>query len=182
MLLGLILFFQSGVEGIISNWSTLFLVNESHFIQDHALYALSIFVFSLTLTRIVLTFLLNRVRSYLVLIVSVATSILGTLLILTTSIPNGEMIGLSLLGIGLAAGFPIILSYVGALYPELSGTAFGLVLVVGLAGNILLNFLMGIISGSYGVVVYPLLLLICTICMGMILTITLKRISNKTYI
>ena len=182
VLLGLILFFQSGVEGIVNNWSTLFLVNERNFIQDNALFALSIFVLSLTLTRILLTFLLNHVRSYQVLIISVGCAITGILLIMATSVPYREIIGLVLLGAGLAAGFPVVLGYVGALYPNLSGTAFSLVLVIALGGNILFNLVMGFVSNSYGMRAYPLLLLLCTISLAAILAVTLKRISKNTYI
>ena len=181
ILLGLILFFQSGVEGIISNWSTLFLVTESDFIHDHALFALSVFVLSLTLARLVLTLILNKARSYKVLVVSVSIAFAGVISLMV-SFPNNEVVGLAMLGAGLAAGFPIVLSYVGSLYPNLSGTAFSLVLVIGLAGNILLNFLMGLISKSVGIGVYPILLLVCTISMVAVLLITLKRISKNTYI
>lgn len=179
ILLGLILFFQSGVEGIINNWSTLYLQTESSFIQDHSLYALSLFVLSLTLTRVALIFLLNRIRPYRILIVSILVVTLGVICFMVPGLSNREVIGLVLLGSGLAAGFPVVLGYVGALYPQLSGTAFGMVLVIGLSGNILLNFFMGLISHTYGVGVFSMLLLICTLSMAAVLVITLKRISTK---
>jgi fucose permease len=181
ILLGMILFFQSGIEGIISNWSTLFLVTESGFIHDHALFALSVFVISLTITRLVLTFVLNRARSYKVLIISVIIAF-GGIVSLMVSFPKHELVGLALLGAGLAAGFPLVLSYVGSLYSNMSGTAFSLVLVIGLAGNILLNLVMGLTSNSLGISVYPSLLIICAICMAIVLYLTLKRISKHTYI
>ncbi len=181
LLLGLILFFQSGVEGIISNWSTLFLVTESGFIHGNALFALSVFVISLTAARLVLTFILNRARSYKVLLISVVVTFSG-IFCLMFSFPHHELVALAMLGIGLAAGFPLVLSYVGTLYPDLSGTAFSLVLVIGLAGNILLNFIMGLISSSLGIKIYPLLLMLCAICMAIVLIVTLKRISKNIYI
>jgi MFS family permease len=101
---------------------------------------------------------------------------------LMVSFPYNELIGLALLGVGLAAGFPLVLSYVGTLYPKMSGTAFSLVLVIGLAGNIILNFIMGLISGSTGIKVYPILLMLCALCMAATLIVTLKRISKNTYI
>ena len=182
ILLGLILFFQSGVEGLISNWSPLYLVNESGYVQEEALYALSTFVLSLTLTRLVLTFLLNHIRPYKVLLFSMTTGIVGILCIMTTSFAGSEILGFVLLGSGLAAGFPIVLGYVGTLYPDLSGTAFSIVLVIGLSGNILLNFYMGILSDKGGVNTFSTLLLVCAVCLMAVLLITLKRISKHTYI
>jgi MFS family permease len=59
--------------------------------------------------------------------------------------------GLLILGAGLAGGFPIMLGLVGNRYSELSGTAFSLVLTVALLGNMLINYVMGIIAKSYGI-------------------------------
>jgi fucose permease len=56
-----------------------------------------------------------------------------------------------MLGAGLAGGFPIMLGFVGNKYRELSGTAFSLVLVIALAGNIIINYCMGIIAQAYGI-------------------------------
>ncbi len=179
LFLGLILFFQSGVEGIINNWSTLYLQTESSFIQDHALYALSLFVLSLTLTRVALIFLLNRIRPYRILIASIFLVNLGVFCFMAPGLIYREVIGLVLLGSGLAAGFPIVLGYVGTLYPQFSGIAFSIVLVIALSGNILLNFFMGLISETHGVGVFSTLLLTCTISLAAVLVITLKRISRK---
>jgi MFS transporter, FHS family, glucose/mannose:H+ symporter len=58
---------------------------------------------------------------------------------------------LIILGAGLAGGFPIMLGLVGNRYSELSGTAFSFVLTVALLGNMLINYMMGIIAKSYGI-------------------------------
>ena len=100
LLLGLILFFQSGIEGIINNWTTLYLQTESNFIQGNALYALSLFVLSLTLTRVVLIFLLKHIRSYLVLVVSILLVNVGILCFMYPILPEQEILALILLGIG----------------------------------------------------------------------------------
>ena len=59
--------------------------------------------------------------------------------------------GLILLGAGLAGGFPLMLGLVGDRYKELSGTAFSLVFVIALLGNMLINYGMGIIAQVYGI-------------------------------
>lgn len=179
LMLGFILFFQSGVEAIVNNWVTLFLQTDANFVPEDALYALSIFVLSLTITRVVLSILLNYIRPYIILILSVLMVILGTTCFMIPEFPVQEITGLVLLGVGLAAGFPVILGYVSALYPQASGTVFSLIFVIAMTGNILLNFLMGIISHNYGVSVFTLLLLICAVCLFMVLLITLNKISSK---
>jgi len=179
LMLGFILFFQSGVEAIVNNWTTLFLQSDAKFVSEDALFALSFFVLSLTLTRVLLSILLNYIRSYIILILSIITVIIGTICFMIPELPAHEITGLVLLGIGLAAGFPVILGYVSALYPQASGTVFSLVFVIAMTGNILLNFLMGIFSQYQGVGVFTLLLLIGAICLFLVLIVTLNKISSK---
>lgn len=59
--------------------------------------------------------------------------------------------GLILLGVGLAAGFPIMLGMAGNRYAAQSGTAFSIIFTVSLSGNMLVNYLMGLISKNYGI-------------------------------
>ncbi|GAH43618.1 unnamed protein product, partial [marine sediment metagenome] len=53
ILIGVFLFFQSGVEGISNSWTTTYLRDVVDAEKEHALFALSALVLSLTLTRIV---------------------------------------------------------------------------------------------------------------------------------
>ena len=59
--------------------------------------------------------------------------------------------GLILSGAGLAGGFPIMLGFVGEKFSDISGTAFSFVFVVALIGNMLVNFLTGLIVHYHGV-------------------------------
>jgi fucose permease len=65
---------------------------------------------------------------------------------LLTAVP-----GLMLTGAGLAAGFPAMLGITGERFGEISGTAFSLVLSVALIGNMLINYLMGVIAQNFGI-------------------------------
>ena len=56
-----------------------------------------------------------------------------------------------LAGAGLAGGFPIMLGFAGDRFSNLSGTAFSFIFVTALIGNMLINFLMGLIVHNYGV-------------------------------
>ena len=179
LLLGMILFFQSGWEGIISNWSTIFLEDIAGRSPDNALFSLSLFVLSLTLTRLVLVPLLKRVRPYQVLIGSLIVNYSGVLFF---NLPIGSFsiyLALILVGIGSAAGFPVILSYVAELYSSLSGTAFSLVFVIALLGNILVNYTMGVISYLYGIEQYVKMLLAIQLFLTVFLIVALRNISTK---
>jgi MFS transporter, FHS family, glucose/mannose:H+ symporter len=59
--------------------------------------------------------------------------------------------GLILLGAGLAGGFPIMLGFVSSCYPSVSATAFSVVIAMGLLGNILVNYLVGVVADRVGI-------------------------------
>jgi len=82
------------------------------------------------------------------------------------------------LGSGFAAVFPVILGMVGDRYPAISGTAFSLVIVMALAGNSLINYLTGVISGIKGIGIFPYILITSLILMLVIYRI-LTGISSK---
>jgi FHS family glucose/mannose:H+ symporter-like MFS transporter len=68
---------------------------------------------------------------------------------------------------------------VGELYPEISGTAFSIVIVLALAGNSLLNYLVGMVSKLWGIVNFPVIIIICVVFMTLLYSIVSKIISKK---
>ncbi|MFC2088912.1 sugar MFS transporter, partial [Calditrichota bacterium] len=179
ILIGLVLFFESAMEGVTNNWTTTYLVKDIHLNVGSALYALSFLVLSLTIGRLILGTLLKKIASYIVLISCLFLIFCGILVLMLGSTQFSSIFGLILLGFGFAAGFPVILGYVGEIYSDLSGTAFSIVFVIALIGNILTNYLVGIISHSFGIKHYLTILLICIILMSILLAIVLKKISTK---
>lgn len=161
LLLGMFLFFQSAMEGIINNWTTSFLQDRSQLDAADALFALSTFVLSLTLARLVLAGVLRLLSPLIVLLISIGLLLLGSVLLMISTAPFSYFGGLILLGLGAAAGFPVILAYVGELYSELRGTAFSFVFFIALIGNTLVNYLMGLVANYYGIEIFPWVLIIC---------------------
>jgi FHS family glucose/mannose:H+ symporter-like MFS transporter len=92
-----------------------------------------------------------------------------------TTAYGAAVLGLILLGIGFAAGFPLTLGYVGDIYSNLSGTAFSIVLVIALIGNMLINYLVGVISHTYGIKQFTSLIIICIVFMTIILSTVITR-------
>jgi MFS family permease len=89
-----------------------------------------------------------------------------------------SLIGLVGFGFGLAAGFPVVLGYVGKMYKELTGTAFSLVITIALIGNVLSNHLMGWVSQYFGIGFYPVLLMLLVLVMGGLI-LGLRRKLNQ---
>ena len=179
VMLGLFLFFESAFEGIITNWTTTFLQNKSTIASTDALLILSIYILSLTLTRLILSSLLRRTSPINVLLISIGIIFIGMLLLLISNSWIMFILCFIILGIGTASGFPIILGYVGELYKSLRGTAFSLVFFIALIGNTFMNYQMGIIAEKFGINKYPLVLLFCALFIAFIAVVKLPKIARK---
>jgi fucose permease len=149
--IALFLFCQSSFEAIINNWTTTYLTTQLSVLPNKALYALSLFVAGMIIMRLLLGSIFRNASAIKIWIGSFTMILLALIFLSTARSFNTAVAGLILLGGGLAAGFPIMLGFVGDRYKELSGTAFSLVLVVALLGNMIVNYCMGIIAQTYGI-------------------------------
>ncbi|MBK6949538.1 MAG: MFS transporter [Haliscomenobacter sp.] len=152
LLIGGFLFFQSAFEAIINNWTTTYLGVRVAANERQALMGLSIYVLGMTLMRLATGSVLRKVSPKVILHVSLGMIIAGLLIMQFAPSLAVSVSGLFVLGLGLAGGFPIMFGFVGGRFTELSGTAFSLVIVAALIGNMLINYLMGAIAQSAGVV------------------------------
>lgn len=179
LLMSFFLFFQSGVEGLLNNWTTTYLQKEIGVSPQKALFALSYLVAGMTAARLLLGGLLKKVSSYRTLYVSLAITFAGSLVLMTASSYELSVFGLVLMGIGVAGGFPIILGYVAEIYAHLSGTAFSIALVIALIGNMIINYLMGVISHIYGIGQFSTFMVINLAVMAILLSVIKNKIGHK---
>ena len=178
LLTGFFLFFQSGAEALVNNWTTSFLQHQQ-VSEQNALFILTFFVAGLTAARLALGVLLKKISSYRLLLFSLTLALIAGIILLFAENYALILSAYIILGAGLAAGFPVILGYVGQLYAHLSGTAFSIVLVIALTGNILTNYFFGIISQRYGLWQFPQILSVLIICLLIFLFLVRKKISSK---
>jgi MFS family permease len=149
--IGFFLFCLSSFEAIINNWTTTYLTRKLSIADSQALYALSLYVAGMAIMRLLLGSVFRKVSARNILLASFLFLLTGCLLL---SNPPGYPTGIAALvciGIGLAAGFPVMLGFVGNLYASVSGTAFSIVLTIALIGNMIINFAMGIIVEKFGI-------------------------------
>ncbi|MBS1919923.1 MAG: MFS transporter [Bacteroidetes bacterium] len=179
LLIGLFLFFQSGTEALANNWTTTFLQKGIKIPEQGSLYILTLYIVGLTVARLVLGYVLKIISSFRLMLLSLILSLLGSIILLTAHDYPQSVIAYIILGIGFSAGFPVMLGYAGQLFPNLSGTAFSIVLVIALIGNTIVNYLFGFISHSYGIHLLPWLLLITAVCRIIFLFMLRKKVSLK---
>jgi FHS family glucose/mannose:H+ symporter-like MFS transporter len=150
-LMGLILFFQSGLEGTTNDWSPRYLKQFLHASDQAALFGLTLQVSALTLTRLILGGILRIVSSARILYASFACAMLGAAMVSFSTTYGMAVVGMVLLGIGYAACFPIILSFIGDRFPAACGTAFSIAFVFALFGNMTINKTMGRVAQDHGI-------------------------------
>lgn len=180
LLLSLVLFFQSGIEGLTNNWTTTYFEKIGNSSSETALLALTLMMSGMTIGRLIVGIILEKVKSYKIILMGSVIVIAGILILFF--VPGAALIGITLFGIGFAPVFPVILGYIGTIYPELSGTAFSIAFFIALIGNTSLNFLMGVFARYFGMGVFPLILFISVLIMSFIFIIVLNKASLKSRI
>jgi MFS family permease len=180
LLIAFYLFFQSSYEGLVNNWTTSYLTGHVGFPVSRALFGLSVYVAGMAGMRLIMGTVLRNVATRHIITISFALMIAGALLI------NSDLgiiivyLGLCMTGAGLASGFPVMLGYTGDRYAELSGTAFSFVLFVALCGNMLLNYCMGLASRTFGIGIFPFVILGVALSLIILFAIIYKKIKVKT--
>lgn len=171
------LFCQSSFEAILNNWTTTYLTKQLSVTESNALYALSLFVVGMAVMRLLSGSVLRTVSPKKILITSFVLILAGIIFLKYTQAFYFAIAGLILLGAGLANGFPVMLGITGSRYAERSGTAFSFVLVVALIGNMLVNYLMGVIANRYGIHQLTNVALIELVVMIMLSVFIFKRVK-----
>jgi fucose permease len=176
---GFFLFFASGSEGLVNNWITTYLENVLSVDNSKGLLALSALMAALTVSRLALGKMLKVLSSKTVLIIFVFFELAASVILYFASGYYYFMTGIVLLGVGMAACFPVMLGYVAELFSDLSGTAFSVVLVMALTGNMVVSYSMGIIGHLKGIETWPGILILCVAAMIALLRAFLFLTSGK---
>ena len=150
LLLGLLLFFQSGNEFIVGGYTTTLLTSEVGMSVGAASYALAGYWAALMLTRA----FLGRGRSSLtggrLVRASAAASAVVTAVLVTATTPDLAVAMVVVLGAALAGIFPAVLGVAGSRYPAHSGTVFGILFTMALCGGMTLPWVTGQAAAAWG--------------------------------
>ncbi len=173
---------QSGMEGMSNDWMTRYfsiaVLWGAQAEPWKPLVALMALTAAMVGARLVLSGLLKRVKSQHVLLASLALSAAGALLLALQESYWVAVGGSLLIGAGLAACFPVVLSYIGDLYPRQSGTAFSTIFFVALVGNMAVNKTFGWLAQIYGIQLYTTAMLVCLGLSAVLLFLLHKQIRK----
>jgi len=164
---------QSGMEGMSNDWMTRYFKQVTLSGQSHEEWKTQLGLVSLTgammIARAALSWLLKWLDSGVVLLGSITMAVSGEFVLLNSGSYATALCAALLIGGGLAAAFPIVLSYIGDRFPHASGTAFSAIFVTALVGNMILNKSLGYIAQSHGIEQYAKVMLGCLACSAILL-------------
>lgn len=175
IVIGFILFCVSSFEAIVNNWTTTYLMEELSISGGNALFALSCYVIGMAVMRLLLGSVFRTTPTLVILAVSFALLLAGCVVLRLADSYAVAVSSLIMIGIGLAAGFPVMLGLVGSLYPSVSATAFSIALTIALTGNMLVNFAMGLVVAEYGIVH---MITLALVLLGGMLVLTLSILGK----
>ena len=179
---GTMLFLESGMEITVGGWTSTFFKEELSMTDQSALVYLSLYWLGMMLARASLAAVLRRASPPRVLFGCLTVALAGSLLLITTRNPALAALGVSLLGVGFAATFPVVLGLVGDRYASLSGTAFSIVMVMALTGGMLLPYATGLLGTAYGLrgsfLIVPVGLALLATLLGIASTRLARQASN----
>ena len=150
LLMGMMLFLQSGMEITVGGWTSTFVTEELAVGERSALILLSLYWTGMMLARLAIGTVLSSVSPFRILYVCLTIALAGAIILLTTASVALAALGVFSLGVGFAAMFPTVLGFVGTRYAALSGTAFSAAITMALLGGMLLPYATGVLGERFG--------------------------------
>lgn len=148
------LFFQSAFEALVNNWTVSFFMETLGSEQNQALWALSVSILGLVSMRLLIGSALRDWHHFGLVRLSLLLFATGVVLLFTPAFIFVKMLGMYLIGAGLASGFPVMLGIIGEIFKGVSGTAFSFAMLIALVGNTIINYLTGLVTQLFGMSAY----------------------------
>ena len=150
LLVGLMLFLESGMENTVGGWATTYFVEQYGVGVDRAPIYLALFWLGLMLGRFAIGIFLRHAAGVSLLVAGMGTALVGALwLVAARGLPSAAA-AVFLVGGGFAPVFPVLFAVTGDRYPALSGTALSIALGMALIGGISMPFATGALAGAHG--------------------------------
>jgi fucose permease len=171
LLMGLMLFLESGVEITVGGWTSTFVTEELAVPERSALILLSLYWAGMMLARLAIGTVLSKVPPFRILYTCLVIALAGAALLLTTRDVSLAALGVFSLGVGFAAMFPTVLGFIGTRFSALSGTAFSAAITMALLGGMLFPYTAGVLGERFGMRGSFLIVPAALMILGVLLTV-----------
>ena len=144
VIFALVLFFQSGFEGVSGSFTVSYLDKACQIDNATATLSMTWFTIGMLAGRLPLGYIAKRLKDLGTLYLYLLTAFTGVVLLYACGHQVSIVyIAMTLIGFGVGATFPVVLNYIGSTFRALSGTAFSIALFIALCGQSIMNRLAG---------------------------------------
>lgn len=173
LIMSLVLMLESTVESITNNLATTFFTNNG---IANAVMLLTIMSVALMLARFLMSAIGNKISQQVMLYGFLAILLIGFILMAVAGKSFViAAVAMSLVGIGTAATYPVVLGMLGGKYKNLSGTAFGIAIAIALAGSTIFNKVVGNSLLDY----LPQAMMVAVMCLVLLFTLGCKKLNDN---
>jgi fucose permease len=150
LVLGALLFFQSGSEFTLGGYSSTHLTRGAGMSVPAASYAIAAYWAAIMLARVTLSRMALRVPGHRLVLACALGSAAAVAVFVSAMQPAAAVTALVLTGAALAGIFPTVLGIAGAQFAAGTGTVFGILFTAALTGGMTLPWLAGQVAAVLG--------------------------------
>jgi len=178
ILFAFLLFFQSGFEGIIGNFTVLFLESAHGMASDSAILSLTLFTVGMFIGRLFLGYSMKKLGDSLTMYLYLCVALAGVALLYFFSPIIWIYIATALLGFGVGATYPVVFNYLGSAFREMSGTVFSIAIFIALWGQFAFNKVTGLLFDRKQFDYFPIALAFAVIMMMIFLPLAKSKLKK----
>ena len=183
VIFALVLFFQSGFEGVSGSFTVSYLDKACQIDNATATLSMTWFTIGMLAGRLPLGYITKRLKDLGTLYLYLLTALTGVVLLYACGQQVSIVyIAMTLIGFGVGATFPVVLNYIGSTFRSQSGTAFSIALFIALFGQSIMNRFAGSFfdAGQYDWFLYILAIALIAIMSLVPLAISAsKKVKSK---
>jgi fucose permease len=180
ILFALLLFFQSGFEGITGNFTVRFLENAHGTVTDAATLSLTWFTVGMLIGRLPLGYLMKKLSDSVTLYLYLCVALAGVALLYFAPELVWIYVAAALIGFGVGATYPVVFNYLGGAFRELSGTAFSIAIFIALWGQFTFNKIIGVLFDRMQFGYFPVILAFAVVMMLILLPVAKNKLKNNS--
>jgi MFS transporter, FHS family, glucose/mannose:H+ symporter len=150
LLIGMLLFCQSGNEASIAGWTSTY-AGEAGLGPRVATVVLAVYWAALMLGRLMAAQLLGFVRKTQLVMASAVGAFAGAWILIASQSTLMLLVGAIVLGLSYAGIFPTVLAIAGDAYQKMAGTVFGLLFAIALVGGMTFPWVIGHVADAVNV-------------------------------
>ena len=179
LLFSILLFFQSGFEGITGNFTIRFLESAYGMASDVATLSLTWFTIGMFVGRLFLGYSMKKLSDSVTMYLYLCVALAGVaLLYFFSQIAWIYNIATTLIGFGVGATYPVVFNYLGSAFREMSGTVFSIAIFIALWGQFAFNKAIGLLFDQEQFDYFPIAMAFAVIMMMIFLLLATRKIKK----